>query len=530
LIPGLKTLTMHIPVIGGFILRQLPSVVETSLSIDISGGVAFGAPKDKVTVTSGQIRLEPNGHVGVGINSLLGGAQIQGNLGGHITLGLNPSKIVSCDIHYSFFAAAGSAKGFVTWPSPPVAHKFFDCDKGLSAALSPPSSLQPSHTDLPPYQVADTSPDATVDAIDMTPVVPPRDGWQPPSFVATTDPATNSTLLVKNATAFIANPAIATRNGVTAVAWIGEDSQKLRPDAFVATVSVERNGQWSKPIVLDDAGPDGHPAIAIDATGNIVVAWDHDGAPAANTLDGTKLMTAVIDPTSLHVSPVPLDLGTGPSGEPQLATSADGHVLLGWRSAESGDKNAFSLGTAAWTGSAWTSPQSIAMPSYPDLWRVATDGKVAAIAAALSEAAEIRVFVDGGSGWAPSTPIGTVARGLALAVSGGKPVLAWGKESQIDLYGPDGLMDSLESTGAPMALSGGDAPSLAYTDAAGTHAAVFMSGKWHVSDALLGAADWETPPALASDGNGHWVSATTVTEAESTPFANVDLVASAPPG
>ena len=523
LIPGLKTVVLHIPVIGGFIVRNLPSVVETSLSVDISGGVAFGAPKDKVEVTSGQVRFEPNGHVGVGINSFLGGAQIQGNLGGHITLGLNPTKIVSCDIHYSFFAIAGSARGYVTVPSNPVAHKFFDCDKGLSAAPVLPPSAHLAATGLPPYAVADNSPDPAVDAIDMTPQVPSRDGWQPPSFVG-------GPVLVKNATAFIANPAIAARNGVTAIAWIGEDPAKPRPDAFAATLSVERNGKWSAPVVLDNAGPDGHPAVAIDATGNIIAAWDHDTTPTSTTLDGTTLMTAIVDPNSLQVTTLSVDTGAGPAGEPQLASSADGHLLLAWRAGESGNKNAFSLGAALWTGSAWDATQTIAMPSYPDLWRAATDGTGIAIAAAFGETGEIWLSVHDGSGGAASGTIASATpRGLSITYAGGRPVVAWGDGKSIGVYDGAAAIGTFASPGAVLALSA-DAQSLVYADGAGGHVVARTASGWSAPADLGSPPAASAPPVAAEIAPGKWVwTAAEAARIDGMP-SNADILVGGPPG
>jgi len=61
--------------------------------------------------------------------------------------------------------------------------------------------------------------------------------------------------------------------------------------------TLNRVGAVAHRVVLipgDGTGPDGHPAVAIDGAGKIIVAWDHDSAATSNTFDGTKVMTATI--------------------------------------------------------------------------------------------------------------------------------------------------------------------------------------------------------------------------------------------
>jgi hypothetical protein len=427
-IPGLTSLIASIPVGGKVVVAHLPNIIQATVNLRVSGGVAFGVKTDKVAITEGQLTLEPQITVAGGLVGDIG-VSLNATMGGQITVPIGSDKPVQCDLQYAFYVQATLAGYVGYYPSPPSFSPLTKCGDDKNATRGAlPSWLAPAVVGETPVEVADTAAPAPVT---LTLAIPTRDGWVPPAYDVTA--SGDGTTIVRNATAYVAHPAIAVQDGVEVVAFTAEDPKQPRPKAFQIMLRTKRDGAWSEPIAVSDGlHGDSGPSVAFDGAGNIVVAYEEMPASVGTAFSAVvaqsmEIVVATIDTKTMAVARRTITQDQRADWDPQLARATDGTVWLAWRTAEPGPTGAFEFAAMVWNGKSWTAPQLTKTEDGLTDWRLgAGDGQHAAIAEAGSGSVVLRALA--GGQWSGGQALVSGAKaggGLAVGYDGGAPVVLW---------------------------------------------------------------------------------------------------------
>lgn len=568
LVPGASN-AYKIPVLGGVAQWLMPSIADYSVTLNLGGAAAFGAPGgNAVKLTGGQLRLDPIvANVGFGPNTAAGGIQLQGQFNGMLAFGLAPLAIEDCNFTFRFFLLIGGGTHTTMIPDDPKLHVIKQCQQQAGAdagLLDDGLHLFASNDDagrmrsgLRAYAQRRFAANAplrlSAPAIAVPLTIPPRDGWKPEAVV--TEPlqgklpaGRSETVLVRNANAFAAAPAVAVAaDGRFAIAWIAEDAAKPRPVAWQTHVRVFDGKSRSDEIVAGDgAQPNEAPAIAFDGRGHVLVAWSQP-RPGSNGYaqmltpsgyDHNEIVVAVIDAATHAVRRIALTNDTRPDGEPHLAATADGTVWIAWRSAEPGGRNEFEFRAARWDGTSFGNADTFPSGGYAAQWQFAARdaGTAVLVADRIDGATRAVVAFDYASGkWSDARVLakGLPAQGSSTVAfdAAGKPVFAWSAANGI-VAGADGATPVPSSGKAhPLALSAGAAGlSLIVADAAGLRQMDRdAAGNWRERTLTRSFVSLTTTP-LARVPDGNWIALRA--EVPSLPVRgfpqNADLIANLP--
>jgi hypothetical protein len=445
---------------GASVLRDIPfigsavdvSVFTAQLRTSLSGEGKLGADGADLNFVDGSATSKVGMAVAGGPNfSNFVFLQLIGSVDGTMTFGLTPDiHLTNCTLSGSIFAFYG-AFGFIgTFPSPPSAFQFVSCDQFNQAGVSKVLAAQPYRPE--PLSLPERSASWKPEIVSPVPVE-----------VTTGDRAVGAAI-VEDTSALISSPRLASGpDGRMALVWIGEDAQKVRPQAFQARLRLFDGETWGPAISLsDDTRPDYSPSVAFDAKGQAVVAWvqnskvdlSADAGLTDELLQSMEIVYAVVAQDGTVISSGALTADTILDFGPQLASGGAGEVWLAWQSnslASSAGQNGVSsaLKATTWNGERWSEPQkAYTQVAGPAQWHLAAyDGEKAMIVATVHEGEQTSVInlEHGAGGWAsPRTLAGDLygaSKPRAAYTSSGLPVAAWS-----DTNGVSGIMGNLNAT------------------------------------------------------------------------------------